>query len=403
LTIDIRILYDEFLVIKFKENKLNHSKYKVGVVGTGFIAQGFLSLVNASRDFEVSKILTRRPIETIDWVASKYLTQSLNELIDNCDIVFECSGDVYHATEAILAATKAGLKVITLDAEFHVTTGSYFTQQGHYVTDADGDQPGCLARLKTEIEGMGFKPKAYVNIKGFINLNPEKKEMQYWSEQQGIREEQVVSFTDGSKLQIEQAFVANGLGATIPPDGMFGARVETLNDLDYLIDASDDAGLPISDFVLCKGAPPGELIVAESEEADRLGKYIVGPMKTTKGKGYILLRPYHLCHLEVLNTMRKAIAGEPMLLNNSAKPRLTVASVAKRPIKQDEIITRGAGGYDVRGVAVQLNDNLDAVPICLLKDIKVVKNVEPGEILRFEHVDFPTSIALDIYQKIITN
>jgi len=224
--------------------------------------------------------------------------------------------------------------------------------------------------------------------------------MQYWSEQQGIREEQVVSFTDGTKLQIEQAFVANGLGATIPPDGMFGKRVETLNDLDYLIDASDEAGLPISDFVLCKGAPPGELIVAESEEADRLGKYIVGPMKTTKGRGYIMLRPYHLCHLEVLNTMRRTLAGEDMLLNNSADPRLTVASIVKRELKAGDTIVRGAGGYDVRGVAVQLADHRDAVPICLLKNTKVIKNVEPGDYLRFEHVDFPQSKTFDIYQKI---
>ena len=378
----------------------NPRKHKIGVIGTGFIASGFTHLVENSTDFEISKILTRRPIETIDWISPELLTQSISELVDSCDIVFECSGDVYHATEAILAATNASKKVITLNAEFHVTTGSYFTQQGHYVTDADGDQPGCLARLKKEIEGMGFKPKAYVNIKGFINLNPEKKDMQYWSEQQGIREEQVVSFTDGTKLQIEQAFVANGLGATIPPGGMFGSRVETLNDLDYLIDASDDAGLPISDFVLCKGAPPGELIVAESEEADRLGKYIVGPMKTTKGRGYIMLRPYHLCHLEVLNTMRRAIAGEEMLLNNSPNPRLTIASVAKRIIKAGDTIQRGAGGYDVRGLAVQLADHRDVVPICLLQNTKVIKNIEPGDVLRFEHVDFPNSKALDIYQKI---
>ncbi len=381
----------------------NSEKHKIGIVGTGFIASGFAHLVKNSTDFQISKILTRRPVESIDWIEPQYLTQSINDLVDSCDIVFECSGDVYHATDTILAATNAGKKVITLNAEFHVTTGSYFTKQGHYVTDADGDQPGCLARLKTEIEGMGFKPKAYVNIKGFINLNPEKKEMQYWSEQQGIREEQVVSFTDGTKLQIEQAFVANGLGATIPPNGMFGSRVETLNDLDYLIDAADEAGLPISDFVLCKGAPPGELIVAESEEADRLGKYIVGPMKTTQGRGYIMLRPYHLCHLEVLNTMRRALAGEEMLLNNSSNPRLTVASIAKKSIKAGDVIHRGAGGYDVRGEAVKLSEQPDAVPVCLLKDTQIIKDVEPGEILRFEHVDFPNSTALDIYQKIVSN
>lgn len=374
---------------------------RIGVAGTGFIAKHLVHLIENSADFEISRVLTRRPIPSVTEVPEKFLTSSLAELVDTSDIIIECSGDVFHATDNVLAATKAGRKVVTLNAEFHVTTGSYFARRGDYVTEADGDQPGCLARLKNEIEGMGFIPKAYINIKGFLNLNPERKEMEYWSEQQGIRLEQVVSFTDGTKLQIEQAVVANGLGATIPPGGMFGSRVETLNDLDYLVEAADEAGAPISDFILCKGAPPGELIVAQSEEADRLGKYIVGPMRTTKGKGYVLLRPYHLCHLEVPNTLRRIIQGEPVLLNNSANPHLTVAAVAKRNIRRGETIERGAGGFDVRGVATRIKEVPDAVPICLLKNTRVIADIPPGEIVRFDHVDMEDSKALEIYRSLI--
>lgn len=370
---------------------------KIGIVGTGFIASGLAHLIRNSKDFQISRVLTRRPIDSISDFPRESLTYSLNELIDTSDIVFECSGDVIHATEAVLAATNANKKVVTLNAEFHVTTGSYFVRKGAYVTDADGDQPGCLARLKQEVEGMGFVPCAYVNIKGFINLNPERKDMEYWSDQQGIRLEQVVSFTDGTKLQIEQAFVANGLGATIPPDGMFGARVESLNDLDFLIKASEEAGMPISDFVLCKGAPPGVLIVAKSKEADRLGNYIVGPLRTKEKQGYILLRPYHLCHLEALNTLRRVVLGEPMLINNSEKPHLTVAAVAKRKMLPGEVIVRGAGGFDVRGVAVQLQSHQKAVPICLLQNTKIIRNIEPGQIVQFEDVELSDTKALEIY------
>lgn len=374
---------------------------KVGIVGTGFIATGFAHLIMVSPDFTISKVLTRRPKDSIKDIPQQYLTDSINELIDESDFIFECSGDVVHATEVVMAATNAKKKVVTLNAEFHVTTGSYFIKRGDFVTDADGDQPGCLARLKQEIEGMGFTPAAYVNIKGFINLNPKREDMEYWSKQQGIRLEQTTSFTDGTKLQIEQAFVANGLGATIPPGGMFGRTVESLNDLDFLIHASDEAGLPISDFVLCKGAPPGELIVAKSAQADRLGNYIVGPMKTKEKLGYVMLRPYHLCHLEVLNTMRRINDGEGMLINNSADPRLTVGAVAKRKIKKGEVIERGAGGFDVRGVAVQFKENLNAVPVCLLQNTPVIRDIEPGELVQFDDVDFAPSQALDIYRSII--
>lgn len=374
---------------------------KVGIVGTGFIATGFAHLIMVSPDFAISKVLTRRPKTSITDIPQQYLTDSINELVDESDFIFECSGDVVHATQVVLAATNAKKKVVTLNAEFHVTTGSYFIKRGDFVTDADGDQPGCLARLKLEAEGMGFTPAAYVNIKGFINLNPKREDMEYWSNQQGIRLEQTTSFTDGTKLQIEQAFVANGLGGTIPPGGMFGRTVESLNDLDFLIQASEEANMPISDFVLCKGAPPGELIVAKSPQADRLGNYIVGPLRTKEKRGYILLRPYHLCHLEVLNTMRRINDGEGMLINNSADPRLNVGAVAKRKIKKGEIIERGAGGFDVRGVAVQFKENLNAVPVCLLQNTPVVRDIEPGELVQFDDVDFAPSQALDIYQSII--
>lgn len=402
LKLDLCVICSQNMPIFNERETVSNKLTKVGIAGTGFIASGLAHLIRASEDFEISKVLTRRKTSNISGFLDEELTNSIAELVDTSDIVFECSGDVIHATETVLAATNANKKVVTLNAEFHVTTGSYFTRKGAYVTDADGDQPGCLARLKQEIEGMGFEPCAYVNIKGFINLNPERKEMEYWSDQQGIRLEQVVSFTDGTKLQIEQAFVANGLGATIPPDGMFGKRVESLNDLDYLIDASEEAGLPISDFVLCKGAPPGELIVAKNKEADRLGNYIVGPLRTTMKKGYILLRPYHLCHLEALNTLRRINQGEGMLINNSANPRLTVIAVAKRKILKGEIIHRGAGGFEVRGVAVQLQDHKAAVPICLLQDTPVLQDIEPGQIIQFSDVDLAQTTALNLYLDILS-
>ena len=226
--------------------------------------------------------------------------------------------------------------------------------------------------------------------------------MEYWSKLQKLSLEQTVSFTDGTKLQVEQAFVANALNATIAPGGMTGARVESLSDMDYLVRLAEAAGEPISDFTLCKGAPPGVLIVAKSDEADYLGDYTpVKPLRTKDGLAYILLRPYHLCHFEGLNTARKVIRGESMLINNSAKPRLTVVAIAKRKIAQNEIIERGAGGFDVRGIAVHMKDYKNAVPICLLTHAKVVRELAPDQVVSFDDVIIDESKALEIYRQIL--
>lgn len=379
-------------------------KTSVGIVGTGFIATGLAQVLLNASDLAISKILTRRDPASINTLPQELLTNSVNELIDSSDIIVECCGDPIHATDVISEIVKTDTKVLTVNSEFHVTTGSYFTKRGHFVSEADGDQPGCLARLKIEALGMGFDPVAYVNLKGFLNPDPTIEEMEYWSKKQQLALDQVVSFTDGTKLQIEQAFVANGLDATIAQDGMIGETVDSLNDLDYLVEASDKAGAPISEYLLCKGSPPGVLIVAKNEEADRLPGYLpFSRLKTTNDSAYILLRNYHLVHLEVCNTIRNVLNGEGMLLTNSTNPAITVAAVAKRDMKVGEAIKKGAGGFDVRGHAVQMNEHKTAVPICLLQQTPLVRNVARGQIITFEDVDLKATTALDCYNDIVND
>lgn len=379
----------------------SHDMIRVGIIGTGFIAKGALELILHSTDFIISSVLTRRELSSIEPELQCFVTNSLNELIDHSDIVFECSGDAIYATEVINEISKTNIKVVTINSEFHVTAGSYFAKQGMYLTEADGDQPGCLARLKQEVEGMGFSPIAYVNLKGFLNPNPSMEEMKYWSEKQNLALSQVISFTDGTKLQIEQALVANGLGATLAKEGMIGATVNKLEDLDYLVDAAETAGSPVSEYIICPGSPPGVLIVANNEVADRLPGYLpFSRLKTTDNKAYILLRSYHLVYLEVLNTLRKVINNEKILLNNSPEPKITVAAIAKKKLAKDSEIAHGAGGFEVRGKAVKLVEHPDAVPVCLLHKTRLIRNVEPGQEIKFDDVELDDTLALKFYREV---
>ena len=120
---------------------------------------------------------------------------SIDELVDHSDVVVECSGEVAHATLVVERAMLAGKPVVTMDAEFHVTVGSHFAQLG-WLSEAEGDQPGCLAALNEEARDMGFVPLVYGNIKGFLNHHPERETMSYWSQRQGISQQQVTSCTN---------------------------------------------------------------------------------------------------------------------------------------------------------------------------------------------------------------
>ena len=78
--------------------------------------------------------------------------------------------------------------------------------------------------VREEAIMMGFKPLVYGNMKGFLNHHPTPEEMAYWAGKQGISIAQTTSFTDGTKIQIEQALIANCFGATITRQGMEGPK-----------------------------------------------------------------------------------------------------------------------------------------------------------------------------------
>lgn len=370
---------------------------RIGFVGTGFIARGAAEIVRRDPALQITRVLTRRPPGTVDGVDEAVLTRSLDELIDASDIVFEASGDPVHATLVVERALEAGRKVVTMNSEFHVTTGSYFRGRG-YLTEAQGDQPGAIAALYREAVGMGFEPLALVNIKGFLNHHPTREDMVYWSERQGLSLHETTSFTDGSKLQVEQVFVGNGLGADLAQEGMVGGRVDELAATDHLVAQARRIGQPVTDYVLCKGAPPGVFVLADHPVREALPNY--GPYEkllTRERSAYLLLKPYHLCALEVANSLRSVAAGAPILLDNGPTPRLSVSSVAKRPLSPGQPIDRAIGGFDVRGVAVRTADHPDHVPLGLLDGAVLRRAVEPEQTLTFDDLDLAPSRALEIW------
>ncbi len=372
-----------------------HSK-KIGVSGTGMIARGFLRLITQHYpDLEISRILTRRPFNSFsDFPLAERLTHSIDDLVDHSDLIVECSGDVFHGTEVIERAFEAGLPVVTVNAELQVTTGSYLAGKG-FITEAEGDQPGSLAALHEEALQMGFKPLVYGNMKGYLNHDPTPENMAYWARLQGISIDQTTSFTDGTKVQIEQVVVGNGLGATITRQGLEGIASTNLNDSASVLGMlAERLGQPITDYVIPSGFPAGGVFLVcrhDAEQQQAIEYFKLGP-----GPYYTLIRPFHLCSLEVGKTVRRVLAGGGVLLNNSTAPTLGVAAIAKRPMRGGELIERGIGGFQLRGEAVKLAEHPDHVPIGLLRKTALKRAVEPGQIITYDDVDILPSRALEI-------
>ena len=373
--------------------------YKIGVIGTGFIGEGLVKLLDAHQEYFVTKILTRGSIENRnDFFLNKLLTNSVDELIECSELIVECSGDAIYATDMIAKILDANIPVVTMNSEFHVTTGSYFMDKG-LVTEAEGDQPGALAVLHEEALTMGFEPLVYGNIKGFLNHNPTIEDMNYWSKKSGISLDMVTSFTDGTKIQIEQAFVANGLGATIAQDGLIG----TVNDDmsrggEELAKRAEKLNSAISDYQLSPKLPAGVFLVAKHNEnqKDALRYYKMG-----EGPYYIIERPFHLCHLEIIKTIKRVLNGGGSLLDNSTNPTISVATIAKRNLDIGEKIQKGIGSFDVRGEAIKIKNSLNHVPIGLISNVTLKRKVAKGEMITFDDLEMPKTLALKAWKSIV--
>ncbi len=376
--------------------------FSVSICGSGFIARGLALALDGHPLIRLHKVLTRRPIESCaEFPRQDCLTRELDELLDGADVLVECSGDVLHATNVVNAAIERFVPVVTMNAEFQVTTGSAFAGNG-YLTEAEGDQLGSLAALHREAVTMGFRPVVYGNLKGFLDHNPPEDSMRMWARKQGISLPQVTSFTDGTKLQIEQALVANGLGAGILQQGLAGLPADSVETgAQQLAALALRHGAPISDYLLSHRQPLPAGVFLAATHHDSQQTYLQY-LKMGTGPIYVLVRNYHLCHLEALRTICSAHRREPPLLTNSANPSIGVASIAKRTLRKGATIARGIGSFDVRGEAIRLVDEPDHVPIGLLNNARLRHEIAPGDLITYDDVELPESLALQLCRETLT-
>ncbi|MDD3623025.1 MAG: NAD(P)-dependent oxidoreductase [Methanofollis sp.] len=372
---------------------------RVGVVGTGFIARGFMMALKGQDGMVPGPVLTRRSSNGLSGLPKNFKpTNAVEDLIEGSDLVVECSGHVLHATEVIEEVMAAGLPVVTMDAETQVTTGSYFAEKGVF-SEAEGDQPGCIAALREEVLRMGFVPLVYGNIKGYLNHNPTPEEMDYWGKKQAISLDKVTSFTDGTKIQVEQALVANGLSAGIIRPGLLGPGTRDLNaGAEMLAETAILAGEPVSDYILSPDGPAGVFIAAFHD--DRFKGYLRN-FKMGEGPVYTLVRNFHLCNLEITKTIQRIAAGGEPLLNNGPAPVISVATIAKTNLEPGQEIPQGMGSFVVRGSTVRTAEVPDHVPIGLVYDAKVKRKVTAGSVLTWDDLEVPESRAKEIWQGLL--
>lgn len=372
----------------------NPAPLRIAISGTGFVARGLARLLAADpARWRLGPVLTRRDPARVAGLDGLALTTDPEAGAAGCDILVECSGTVGGAARAVAAALDRGLPVLTMNAEFQVTLGAAFAGRGP-VLEAAGDQPGCLAALDREVRDMGFRPLVYGSQKGFLNHHPAPAEMDYWARRQGISLPAVTAFTDGSKVQVEAALVADALGAGIARRGLVGPRAAVLAEGAERLAALATGG-PLADYVLQPGGRGEVFILAAHDNAGaELAYYKLG-----RGPHYLIVRPFHLGHFEIPGSLRALAEGRTEgLLRASPQPRHTVLAVAKRDLAAGTEVARGMGSFLLRGEAARRAEHPGHLPLGLVENARLRRPVAAGQVLGLEDVELADPAALRLWQ-----
>ena len=140
------------------------------------------------------------------------------------DVLVECTNSIGPAANYCLTAFEHQTNVVLMNAEIDLALGPLLQhraqQAGVNLSSDAGDQHGVLASLIAEAKLMGFEIIQAGNIKGFLDRQATPESIKLEAEKRRLSPTQCCAYTDGTKLHIEMAVLANALGYLPPPGGM---------------------------------------------------------------------------------------------------------------------------------------------------------------------------------------
>lgn len=280
-----------------------------------------------------------------------------------------------------------------MNAEADLIFGPYLMhlaqQKGVVYTSCDGDQPGCLRRLIDEVRLWGFELVMAGNIKGFLDRYSNPAKIVPEADKRFLDHKMCAGYTDGTKLCVEMALVANAFDLVTMVPGMCGPRAQRLVEVFDRFDfpAIRANGRGVVDYVIGSRPYGGVFVVGYCDNKYQQSMLGWFPSEVGKGPFYVFDRPYHLVHIEAMRCVAEAFLDREALLQPTHGFKTNVYAYAKRDLRQGEKLD-GVGGYTCYGLIENCADNRSrpGVPICLADNVVLNRDVAQDEKLFMEDI-----------------
>ena len=303
--------------------------------------------------------------------------------LPDVDVVIEATSAVLDGGRYALAALEHEKHLVLMNSEVDLIFGPALVraakEHGVICTSCDGDQHGVIKRLLDEITLWGFQPVLAGNIKGFLDRSANPTTIVPEADKRKLDHRMCTSYTDGTKLCIEMALVANACGLRTAVPGMLGPRAGHVTEVLDLFDFTSirNDGTPVVDYVL--GAEPGGGVFVVGASDDPYQRDMLEYYKMGGGPFYLFYRPYHLCHVEAMQSIAEAVLERRPLLQPTHGFRTNVIAYAKTDLRAGDSCD-GIGGYACYGLIENTapDGTTDGLPICLAENVVLAQDVGQG-------------------------
>lgn len=346
-----------------REKELEGEQISVGLIGAGCMGKGIchqLSITPGMQmkwvaDIDLNAAQAAAAL-TEDTIASNDVCSLIQN--ESVDVVVESSNSILAAFEYCKLAIESGSHVVLMNAEVDLAYGpelrALADKHQVIVTSDAGDQHGVIATMIDEIKLWGFQIIQAGNIKGFLNRYATADQLLTEADKRNLNPIQCCAYTDGTKLNIEMAVLANAYGFKPTQIGMEGPKVAHVNEV---LDKFDFTNIPVEgsiDYIL--GAEPGGGVYVIGKCDNPVQTPYLNYYKLGEAPYYLFYRPYHLCHLETTTAIAKAVFFKQPILSPPVKKICDVYAIAKKDIAAGTEVDHAIGGDHFYGVVATVEE-----------------------------------------------
>ncbi len=303
---------------------------------------------------------------------------------ESADVFIDASNAIKDAARFCPVALEHEKHLVMMNAEADLAFGPYLMQraaeQGVTYASCDGDQHGVIKRLVDDLRLWGFDLVMAGNIKGYLDRYANPTSIIPEADKRNLDYHMCTAYTDGTKLGVEMALLANAFDLETPVPGMHGPEADHVKEVHDLFDLETLWAKhgPVVDYIL--GAEPNGGVFAVGYCEDPYQQRMMEYYKMGDGPFYIFYRPYHLCHVEAMDAIATAVLDDRSLLQPKHGHVADVYAYAKKTLEPGDRLD-GIGGYACYGLIENYADQEanPGIPMTLADDIRVTAEIKKDE------------------------